>query len=209
MRRNVPFTGENNIIRSPDEQAQAKKARGQVIDDVISTQSQPTTWDDHVVFDDNFELNQPAPPSVKRPPVVRPHTPPKPAHHIPRSTGSALKRAVIEANLSGPVVDWVPINNGHGLRISISGCLDQSIRNEWRRMIDETANTSAEQFEFNLTQAPTLTLTGLGMLLMFKEEKGSARGDIKLCHCSKEVWDILQWTGMDKYFTIQGAPGID
>lgn len=207
MRRNVPFTGENNITRSPDDQSQAKKARGQVIDDVISTQNQPTTWDDHVVFDDNFGAKAPVA-EVKRPPAMRPHTPSKPVRSIPISAGAGLKRAVIEAN-HGASVDWVPINNGHGLRISISGSLDQNIRGEWRRMIDETAGTGAEQYEFNLTQTPSLTLTGLGMLLMFKEEKGSTRGDIKLCHCTKEVWDILQWTGMDKYFTIQGGPGAE
>lgn len=208
MRRNVPFTGENNITRSADDQAQAKKARGQVIDDVISTQNQPTTWDDHVVFDDNFGA-KPSAPEPRRPAPMRPHAPSKPARNVPISSGNGLKRAVIEANLDGAMVDWVPINNGHGLRINISGSLDQSMRGAWRRMIDETASTSAEQYEFNLTQTPSLTLTGLGMLLMFKEEKGSARGDIKLCHCTKEVWDILQWTGMDKYFTIQGGPGTD
>lgn len=208
MRRNVPFTGENNITRSADDQAQAKKARGQVIDDVISTQYQPTTWDDHVVFDDDFGAKPPASES-KRQPALRPHAPPKPVRSLPNATGSGLKRAVIEASLQGAAVDWVPINNGHGLRISISGSFDQSIRGAWRRMIDETASSGAEQYEFNLTQTPNLTLTGLGMLLMFKEEKGSARGDIKLCHCTKEVWDILQWTGMDKYFIIQGTPGTE
>ena len=104
-------------------------------------------------------------------------------------------------------IDWLPINSGHGLRINISGSLDQSMHNEWRRLIAETEANGVGQFEFNLTDAPNLTLTGLGMLLHFKEQKGSERGDIKLCHCNKEVWQMLQWTGMDKYFTIQGRPG--
>jgi anti-anti-sigma regulatory factor len=74
-------------------------------------------------------------------------------------------------------------------------------------LLAETDANGIGQFEFNLTQAPNLSLTGLGMLLLFKERKGAERGDIKLCHCNKNVWDLLQWSGMDKYFTIQGIPG--
>ncbi|HOY22746.1 MAG TPA: hypothetical protein PK002_06295 [Cellvibrio sp.] len=207
MRRKVPFMGEENVTRANDEDAQAKKARGHLIDDVLSTAKQPSTWDDHVAesYVDPFS----SPPKVARPHA---HVPaPKPARSkvVPVTPGPVLKKAIIDGSYSDAntaTIDWLPINSGHGLRINVCGNLDQNLRNEWRRLIAETDANGIGQFEFNFTEAPTLTLTGLGMLLLFKEQKGSERGDIKLCHCNKEVWQMLQWTGMDKYFTIQGKP---
>lgn len=209
MRRKVPFLGEENITRADDEEAQAKRTRGHLIDDVLSTHKQPSTWDDHVAesYTDPFG----APPKVARPHA---HIPaPKPARSklVPVTPGPVLKKAIIDSSYSDAntaTIDWLPINSGHGLRINISGSLDQNLRAEWRRLLEETEANGIGQFEFNLTDAPNLTLTGLGMLLLFKEQKGSERGDIKLCHCNKEVWQMLQWTGMDKYFTIQGKPNI-
>lgn len=206
MRRKVPFMGEEHIARSTDEEAQAKKARGHLIDDVLSTQKQPSTWDDLVASD------YPAPGMSAPPKVSRPHAAPaKPARKsVPVTPGPSFKKAVIESSYSDsvivPTIDWLPINGGHAIRVNVCGTLDQNLRSEWRKLLAETEGSGVGQFEFNLTESPTLTLTGLGMLLLFKEQKGSSRGDIKLCHCTKEVWQMLQWTGMDKYFTIQGVP---
>jgi anti-anti-sigma factor len=122
------------------------------------------------------------------------------------------KKAAINGSYSDgrtATINWLPINSGHGLRINICGTLDQNLRREWRQLLEETAASNVGQFEFNLTETPNLTLTGLGMLLMFREQRGSGRGDIKLCHCNRDVWQLLQWTGMDKYFTVQGIPGSD
>ncbi len=209
MRRKVPFLGEERIARTGDEEAEAKKNRGHLIDDVLSTQKQPSTWDDLVTND------YPDPATVL-PKVSRAHSPsPSPANKqhpkkIPVVPGGILKKAAIPGTFSdanAATIDWLPINSGHGLRINICGTLDQNLRREWRKLLEETATSNVGQFEFNLTEAPTMTLTGLGMLLLFKEQKGSGRADIKLCHCNRDVWQLLQWTGMDKYFTIQGGPG--
>jgi len=205
MRRKVPFLGEENVTRATDEEAQAKKSRGQLIDEVLSTHTQPSTWDDHVVVEYSAPfsaLKASAPLKTPSPKISRPKL-------IPVTPGPVLKKAIIDnmySHANTATINWLPINSGHGLRINIFGSLDQNLRHEWRRLIAETEANGIGQFEFNLTEAPNLTLTGLGMLLLFKEQKGSERGDIKLCHCNKEVWQILQWTGMDKYFTIQGKP---
>jgi anti-anti-sigma factor len=204
MRRKVPFLGEEHIARASGEEAEAKKSRGHLIDDVLSTQKQSTTWDDVVTND----YPDPVSTSSK---VSRAHAPvPTPANKLRSKkvpVTPSIKKVAIEGTFSdanAATIDWSLINNGHGLRINIFGTLDQSLRGEWRRLLEETANSDVGQFEFNLTEAPTLTLTGLGMLLLFREQKGSGRGDIKLCHCNKDVWQLLQWTGMEKYFTIQG-----
>ena len=208
MRRKVPFIGENYIERDVDDEAVAKKAKAAVIDDILSTLKQPSTWDDFVSSDypDPMDGRPPmasAQPLPKKP--SRPRTVPVTPGPMP-----ALKRAVIDSTYSMGLssIDWLPINSGHGLRINICGNLDQNLRSEWRRLLEETERTGVGQFEFNFTEAPSLSLTGLGMLLLFKEQKGSERGDIKLCHCNKDVWQMLQWTGMDKYFTIQGILGM-
>lgn len=191
MGRKVPFIGEEHIARA-GEDAEAKRARGRVIDEVMSTQRQPSTWEDEV------RVPESRPKSMAQ--GMRPHMPPsKPI----RPGSPPVIRAIIESTMRASV-DWIPINNGHGLRINISGVLDQNARYEWRRLLEETEASSASQFEINLTQAPAIGLTGLGMLLFFRERKGSDRNDIKLCHCNKDVWEVLRWTGMEKYFTIQG-----
>lgn len=227
MRRKVPFLGEERIVREVDESSLAKKARGNVIDDILSTHKQPSTWDDLVTSDYPDPLGGP-------PKVSRPHAAPKkPARPktVPISPGTLLKKAGSEgthftdsyssnnrsstnnrssnsfSDNSLSSIDWLPINSGHGLRINISGNLDLSLRQEWRRLLEETERSGVGQFEFNLTEAPSLSLTGLAMLLLFKEQKKSERGDIKLCHCNRDVWQMLQWTGMDRYFTIQAIPG--
>ena len=216
MRRKVPFLGEERIVRDGDETALAKKARASVIDDILSTHAQPTTWDDLVASDYPDPMGGP-------PKVSRPHAAPKkPARPktVPMTPGTVLKKAVADANYSSSslvsysdsalsAIDWLPINSGHGLRINISGNLDLNLREEWRRLLEETERSGVDQFEFNLTEAPSLSLTGLAMLLLFKEQKKSERGDIKLCHCNREVWQMLQWTGMDRYFTIQAIPGTN
>jgi anti-anti-sigma factor len=211
MGRKVPFLGEDRIARSGDEEDQAKKSRGHLIDDVLSSQKQPSTWDDLVTNDYPDPVGAP-------PKVSRAHAPafssssasrPRPKK-VPVTASTGLKKTAINdaySDANAATINWLPINSGHGLRINICGTLDQNLRREWRKLLEETATNDIGQFEFNLTQAPTLTLTGLGMLLMFKEQKGSQRGDIKLCHCNRDVWQLLQWTGMDKYFTIQGILG--
>src|SRR5690606_10532300 len=92
-----------------------------------------------------------------------------------------------------------------GLRINISGTIDQELRREWLRLLRETASKEIDQFEFNLTRTPALSLTSLSMLLLFREQKRSQRQNITLCHCNRQVWEMLQWTGMDRYLVIQGA----
>ncbi len=206
MRRKVPFLGEERIARAEDTDAQAKKARGNVIDDLLGTQKNSSTWEDLVADDHSASATLPR--TLSRPHAA-PQKPAARANTVPVTPRPDFRRAVIEGSYSDQnlaFIEWLPINSGHGLRVNICGTLDQNLRGEWRRLIEESERSGIGQFEFNLTEAPSLTLTGLGMLLLFKEQKGSGRGDIKLCHCNKDIWQMLQWTGMDKYFTIQGVP---
>lgn len=192
MRRKVPFVGEKTIARTSHDQDEMRKD-GSAIDDSMSANTAVSSWEEDV-----------APEKVKdsvKPPRAAVNNP----KYAPQSPPKQVKTAISEP-ATRTSVDWIPINNGHALRINVYGDLDQNILEEWRRLLDETADNPVSQFEFNLTQVPTISLTGLGMLLMFKERKCSERSDIKLCHCSREVWQIIEWTSMDKYFTIQGAP---
>jgi anti-anti-sigma factor len=197
----VPFLGESRIHRAEDEEREAKNTQGQAIDEVMSTFSDATSWDDVAI----------QPPVLDQPVLsisAMPHASVAiPVRRATHTQGAALKKAIIESNYSVGM-SWIPINNGHGLRINILGNMDAMLSDEWSKMIETTSANNIGQFEFNLTQAPSISLAGIGMLLLFKEQKGSARGDIKLCHCNREVWQLLQWTGMDKYFVIQGGPNM-
>lgn len=102
-------------------------------------------------------------------------------------------------------MDWVRVNNGRALRVTIHGNIDNNLRKEWSRLLNDADSADVKEFEFNLRETPALSLTGLGMLLLFKERKGSMRDDIRLCNCNKEVVQLLHWTGMDKYFAIENT----
>lgn len=217
MRHQVPFVGEAKIVRADDDLARAKRTSGKVIDDVVGNGVAESSWDD-VVKPGWLDKSQPkkifqgdARVSVS---VPKPGVPLKAAGKslIPGSLAKSRAVPKINGAYSGALtfadsasLDWIPINNGRGLRINIYGCIDHDLRKEWNRLLSDTEENGIHEFEFNLTETPALSLTGLGMLLLFKERKKSARDDIKLCNCNTEVIQLLHWTGMEKYFHIQAA----
>jgi anti-anti-sigma factor len=212
MRHYVPFVGERKVVRADDEQARAKRTGGRVIDDIVGDGKVESSWDD-VVSDGWIDKSQPKP---TKPPtasasvaIPRGHVPIKaglkaagaiPAKKSPSSKPASSSTTSFSDSAS---MDWVRINNGRGLRVSIYGGIDNELRKEWSRLLNDTESADIKEFEFNLNETPALSLTGLGMLLLFKERKGSKRDDIRLCNCNKEVTQLLQWTGMDKYFAIE------
>lgn len=193
MRRSVPFIGEDFIQRDSNN-ADAPK-QNSIIDEVLGAETGNSSWDEVVSnWPSRVASEARASVSVSRPAAPKSNTP---------------MRKVIAAGEQRAHIDWKPINNGHCLRISVNGNMDLALRNEWHRLLREVSTNGIGQFEFNLTQTPELSLTGLGMLLLFKEYKKSQRQDIKLCHCNQQIRELLQWTGMEKYFVIQGKSGSD
>lgn len=183
MRRTVPFIGEELIVRSDKNTGDTDQEN--LLDELLDNEADSSSWDE-------WPSRAPG----------QPHTSVSRAVQSSGNTVAQKKAAPVAAQ-----IDWKPINNGHCLRISISGKLDLQARGEWQRFIRETSASRISQFEFNLTQTPELSLTGLGMLLLFKDQKKSQRQDIKLSHCNHQIHELLQWTGMDKYFLIQPKPG--
>jgi anti-anti-sigma factor len=214
MRHYVPFVGERKVVRANDEQARAKRTSGRVIDDVVGDGPHESSWDDIVPdtwSDKNKLVTGRKTESASRPPVAvpRPHVPLRvdgagKSKAVPNSARNKLASSVNAITFSGSSsLDWVSINSGRGLRVSVRGNIDNGLRREWTRLINETEGLGAKEFEFNLTETSALSLTGLGMLLLFKERKGSAQDAIKLCNCNREITQLLEWTGMDRYFVIQ------
>ncbi len=215
MRHLVPFVGERKVVRANDEQARVKRTEGRVIDEVIGNGKVESSWDD-VVPDGWVDKTRPKP---LLPPTAAAHgSIAMPRAHVPikanpQAASSPTKKTTPAKPPSSSAVtfsdsasmDWVRINNGRGLRVNIYGTIDNDLRQEWSRLLNDPESADIKEFEFNLSEAPSLSLTGLGMLLLFKERKGSARDAIKLCNCNKNVIELLQWTAMDKYFAIEGA----
>lgn len=215
MRHNVPFVGERKVVRADDEQARAKRTGGRVIDDIVGDEKVESSWDD-VVPSGWLDKSNPKP---LKPPTAsasvalpRAHVPikasPKTAATAPVKKSASSKSSASSGAISfsdSASMDWVRINNNRALRVSIHGNIDNNLRKEWSRLLNDTDSADVKEFEFNLSETPALSLTGLGMLLLFKERKGSKRDDIRLCNCNKEVTQLLQWTGMDKYFAIENT----
>lgn len=212
MRHLVPFVGEQKVVRANDEQARGKRIAGRVIDDVVGDGKVESSWDDVVPdgWSDKSKPKQGKPASSASVSMPRAHVPIK---ANPKNAGSTPAKKVASAKSSSSSItfsdsasmDWVRINNGRGLRVSIHGNIDNDLRKEWSRLLSDSESADVKEFEFNLNETPALSLTGLGMLLLFKERKGSTRDDIRLCNCNKEVTQLLHWTGMDKYFAIENT----
>lgn len=216
MRRQVPFIGERKLVRADDEQARIKRINGRVIDDVVGEGVALSSWED-VVGDGwvNRPPSEPKPPtsgSVARPPTspqfkvpIRSGTITIAVAKVPNpanGAGKALQTGVIGLPNSS-LIDWMLIQNGRGARVNIHGAIDSHLRKEWARLLAGTEDMSIEEFEFNLSDSPALSLTGLAMLLLFRDKKRSVCKVFSLCNCTKEVAQLLEWTGMDRYFLIK------
>lgn len=196
MRKSVPFIGEELIARANS--SAETSAQGKVIDDILSTADGQSSWDQLVKSAPEKPAKKLAPKTVNVGNLdSKPH-PSSDQNFTPLTSAAGVPIAKL---------DWLPINSGHCLRISISGNMDIQLRKEWYRLLQETAASGIGQFEFNLTRTPELSLSGLGLLLLFKEQKKTQRQDIKLKHCNDQIHELLLWTGMDKYFVIQGPAG--
>ena len=215
MRHQVPFVGERKVVRAEDEQARAKRLSGKVTDDVVGEGVAPSSWED--VVPEGW-ADRSIPKTLKPTASASVSLPPK-TTQVPIKSGSAAK-SLTSKPLSAKTpakkpsssaitfsdsasLDWVSINNGRGVRVNIHGAIDNDLRKEWARLLEGIADSNIEEYEFNLSDAPALSLTGLGMLLLFKERKGSSREAISLCNCNKDVAQLLEWTGMDRYFVIK------
>jgi anti-anti-sigma factor len=215
MRHQVPFVGERKVVRAEDEQARAKRLSGKVIDDVVGDGVAPSSWED--VVPEGW-ADRSIPKTLKPTASASVSLPPK-TTQVPIKSGSTSKGLTSKPLVAktpakkpsssaitfsdSACLDWVSINNGRGVRVNIHGAIDNDLRKEWARLLEGIADSNIEEYEFNLSDAPALSLTGLGMLLLFKERKGSSREAISLCNCNKEVAQLLEWTGMDRYFVIK------
>lgn len=214
MRPQVPFIGERKLMRANDEQARIKRMSGRVIDDVVGEGVASSSWED-VVGDgwaDRSEPKLPVPgararvaatPGVKVP--IRSGTIATSVARVSRANngaGKSLQAGTV--GLSGSsFIEWMVIHNGRGVRVNIQGVIDGHLRKEWAQLLSGTDDLHIEEFEFNLSNSPVLGLTGLAMLLMFRDKKRSVCKVISLCNCTKEVVQLLEWTGMDHYFVIK------
>lgn len=196
MGKGVPFFAEEQLVR----QDKARQPTSGEINELLSSQSGTSSWEDLVDWPSRSSGDAAEP---RRVATTKP-APAAPGRKAQMNTTPASTTPPPRAHL-----DWMPIRHGHCLRINVSGNMDLAMRSEWRRLLREMAKSNVGQFEFNLTQTPSLSLSGLGMLLLFREIRKSQRNDIKLCHCNKEIWEMLQLTGMDKYFLIQARVGAE
>ncbi len=224
MRSQVPYVGEKQLARSPADKELAKRKLGTVIDDVVATQTAESSWEDTVPADwqkakspvrqasvslasgESKTMKQTVPPGAKPRAFSGKSLQPQVRSQV---AASAPLRSTTIVYSDGPSLDWLPINNGHGLRINVNGNLDLQLRGEWNRLLEETRDLKLSEFEFNLGATNSLSLAGLGMLLLFRESKSSSKNHICLKNCNRDVAQLLFWTGMDKYFTIQMVQALD
>lgn len=219
MRHQVPFIGERKLVRADDEVARTKRISGRVIDDVVGDTGESSSWED--VVTDNW-VDRSVPPVFKPAPNASISRSPRlPRLKVPIRSGaiaptvnkSSDPALVVGSNTAlrkgsvtlpgSSAIDWVLIRNGRGVRVNIHGAIGNHLRKEWARLLEGTEELDIEEFEFNLSDSPAVSLTGLAMLLLFKDKKRSVCKAFSLCNCTKEVTQLLEWTGMSRYFAIK------
>jgi anti-anti-sigma factor len=217
MRCQVPFAREANTQRIQDAKVKEKKAQGKLIDEVLSTSNLPSSWHDIVAagHSDKFGKSQGA--AVTLPPQKPREGFKKAIFEMPAAgeataqigSSAAANFPVSQSSLtpdketsSHPALKWALFDEGKGLNVSVSGNIDMALRTQWRELLDDPVLAGVNNVEFNLRESDSLSLAGLGLLLLFKDLKCSS-AKITLCNCSQEVAQVLRWTGMDKHFRIQ------
>lgn len=94
------------------------------------------------------------------------------------------------------------IDNGKRLRIAVHGELNQSLRWQLRKLMSDIKTYAVFGYEVDLGQCYGITVTGIGILLLVKENTGADRDAIVLKNCRPAIVERLHWAGMEKYFQI-------
>ncbi|MDO3383550.1 STAS domain-containing protein [Gilvimarinus algae] len=178
MKKQVPFVGEEFFSR--DAATSQEGSDSELIEQLLEAELENSSWDDLV------------PASAKarntrvRASVTRPEG-------KPREQPSASKTRI----------DWRPINNGHSIKISVHGNIDLAAMRQWRQLLRETAGNGVHQFEFDLRETEVLSLAGLAMLLLFKDNKQAGSRDISLNQCNRSLYQRLSWSGLTREFIVR------
>src|SRR5690554_2383309 len=102
-------------------------------------------------------------------------------------------------------VHWYPTQNGHCLKISISGKPDIRCLGQWRRLIKDCQRHNNQRFELDLKEADDFGLAALALLLMLKDTRQVKASDFVLNQCNQQLFRLLQWTGLNGAFTVRAV----
>ena len=94
------------------------------------------------------------------------------------------------------------IDNGHQLRIAVHGELNLSLRWQLRKLIDSIKTYPVAGYEVDLSQCHGITVTGIAILLLIKENTGADSENMVVKNCRPAIVERLQWAGMESYFRI-------
>ena len=209
MRSLVPFVSEQKTVRGDGPEAQQKRAQGRVIDEVVEGENAPSSWED-AVPESARERSKPGagvvlpsltPASKGKQPSLTAKAQDVKAYKQPKASRNHSAPAFAD----GPILEWKLINQGRGIRVDVLGNIDHTLKPEWQRLLAEVEASDLREFEFNLSDTPALSLTGLGMLLLLRERRG-LKDVISLLNCNPRVTELLQWCGMEKYFKVVAKP---
>ncbi len=96
------------------------------------------------------------------------------------------------------------LDDGECTRIAVQGGLREDQRRALQPLLAALKAQPTKAFEIDLMLCDHITVTGVAMLLLIKEEAGASKEHMLLKHCNSEVIDTLLWAGMEQYFTIDG-----
>ncbi len=155
---------------------------------------------------------QPAPPA--RASTMAPAPNAKAASTSRRQGGGQSKPS---APLSRPAANraaearvyWHPTHNGLCLKVNISGCPDIRTLGQWRRLLRDCRRLHTQRFEVDMQETEEVGLTALALLIMLKERQQVTPRDMILNQCTRELCQLLEWTGLADEFTIRALRGSE
>ncbi|HEY7886125.1 MAG TPA: hypothetical protein VIC08_14370, partial [Cellvibrionaceae bacterium] len=117
----------------------------------------------------------------------------------------ATTSAAISNKSKAARVYWHPVQNGHCLKINISGKPDIRCLGQWRRLLKDCQRLNSQRFEFDLKETGDFGLAALALLLMLKDSRQVKAPDFVLNQCNQELLRLLQWTGLNRSFTVRAV----
>lgn len=170
------------------------------------TMKNPVPFVDEEYLMRDKQASPPAQASTARPsspgaqaPAQRRHSVPGPAPRPPTPT-----RRPVEAR-----VYWHPTHNGQCLKVNISGNPDVRTLRQWRRLLHDCRRLHTHRFEFDLQETEEMGLAALALLLLLKERQQVTPRDMVLNQCTRQVCQLLEWTGLTDEFTIRAQRGSE
>jgi anti-anti-sigma regulatory factor len=177
MTKLVPFIGEEYLVRDKESKSQSLDNAFDQLEQLISEDfDELDDWDDDISQFDSSSAE-------------------------PGNEPASSTKQLAAATRTAPY-QLIPIDDGDGLQLALSGQVDFFSREQIYHLIHDIRGGKTKHYDIDLKDCPLITVTGISLLLLLKEATGERKVEITISNCQPKVYQALSWAGMDKHFLV-------